>query len=200
MDAMVSDAADESGVAQYVQTYSALARHQECTGAELGIGGPGSQFSVASNGVVTGCLGNFINGLDLVAHQFRNLPELFHPNPCGHLAEGSIVAAAYTSGVPGSVPLVIPYGKEVLSKIAVSEDVNRANVSFHWITQVPAADIHLSLTAADGTSYQPVQKGLVYATWDIPQPASRSVGPRCHQRSSWCHHPRHGLGDVLEPH
>ena len=85
-DYVIHHAAQESGVAQYVDVYDAL------HGDELGTGDP--QFSVQNDGVVSCTGGEYINDVDLAQGAFGS-PELLHPNPCGHLREGGLVQQAY---------------------------------------------------------------------------------------------------------
>jgi hypothetical protein len=69
-----------------VDVYDALNGH------ELGTGD--SEFRVQQDGEVTCTGGEYINDVDLAQGAFGS-PELLHPNPCGHLAEAQLVAAAY---------------------------------------------------------------------------------------------------------
>lgn len=103
VDNVIHDAAQKSGVAQYVDVYNALSGH------ELGTGDP--QFDVQQSGAVTCTGGAYINDIDLPHGEFGS-PELLHPNPCGHQAEGQLAAAAYvqSSSAPFSLPQLPPAG------------------------------------------------------------------------------------------
>jgi hypothetical protein len=190
-DSIIQDAVAESGVAEYVDTYNALTdssgtNHQECTGSN---GGPNVDYSVdASTDAVGPCTGNWINPIDVPAVGAGKLPgnvavatpEVLHPNPCGHQAEGNIAAAAY--GVP-PIPLdtfSIAPGQAHTTSLVVPSGIDRLNLGLQW----PTGSLGLVLTDPSQKTYQPVQEGpnvagaggavvpILYATWDVPHPVS----------------------------
>jgi hypothetical protein len=158
VDQIIQDAALESGVAQYVNVYNALAGHEECTGDP--------NFAVDPNtSQVAPCTGRWINGIDLVAGALGS-PENLHPNPCGHQAEGQIVASAYSSP-PQTDTFSLGPNATHSTALTVSASANRLNVTAQWLSGSAA----LTLTDPSGKSHGPVQHGSVYATWDIPRPS-----------------------------
>ncbi len=173
VDAVISDAAAESGVAQYVDTYDALAGHEECSGDP--------SFTIDPNTyAVTGCTapGRWINGIDLLAG-FFGTPENLHPNPCGHLTEGTIAANAYQSpplpdpsGIASSDSFYLtPSQKSATTTLSVPPGLTRLNITANW----PTGSVALTLTDPSGVSYQPVQQGpagQLYATWDLNRPTA----------------------------
>ena len=171
LDMVIEDAVDESGVAQYVPVYDAVAGHEECNGLPTG---PGSLYTVSKAGVVSGCSGNYINPVAALGGALGS-PELLHPNPCGHLAEAKIVAAAYQRGIPGQLRFSLPAGTTRTFTFHVPASSSgrpmRANFSVQLATQAPSGTLQWHVTSPGGRQYQPVQQGPVYATWDIPNPA-----------------------------
>jgi hypothetical protein len=166
-DAVIKDAAEESGVAQYVDTYNALPGHEECTG--------NPSFTVdPSTYQVSGCSspGQWINGIDLI-HGLFGTPENLHPNPCGHLAEGQIAADGYNSppqpdpaGIASSDNFSLTPGQSQATTLTVPSGLARLNITANW----PHGAVAFTLTDPAGASYQPVQTGPVYATFDLNRP------------------------------
>jgi hypothetical protein len=162
-DAVIKDAAEESGVAQYVDTYESLANHQECAGTP--------NFTVdPSTYQVSGCsTGSWINGIDLISG-FFGTPENLHPNPCGHLAEGQITAGAYNSpppldpaGIASSDTFSLTSGQSQTATLTVPSGLARLNVTATW----SYGSVAITLTDPAGASHQPIQTGPVYATFDL---------------------------------
>jgi len=190
-DSIIQDAAAESGVAQYVDVYNALTdssgtNHQECTGQN--IGGPNVDYSVdPSTGAVAPCTGNWINPIDVPAEAVAKLPggiavaspEILHPNPCGHQAEGTIAAKAYSNPPTPVDTFSVSAGQSHPTHLTLASGIGRLNLSVQW----PTGLLGLTLTDPHGIVYQPVQQGpssagvggsfpSLYATWDIPGPAA----------------------------
>ena len=157
VDQIIKDAALESGVAQYVDVYNALAGHEECTGDP--------NFSVDPNTDQVGpCTGRWINGIDLVAGLLGS-PENLHPNPCGHQAEGQTAASAYKSPQLVDTFSIGPNAAHSTA-LNVSPSEDRLNVTAQWLSGSAA----LRLTDPSGNVYSPIQQGPVYAIWDVPHP------------------------------
>lgn len=93
-DGAIRDAAEQSGVAQYVNVYGAFAGHELSNSTTI--------WPVDADGHAT-CHGpgTYLNGVDFLAHALKNSPELMHPNPCGHVAFARAVEHAY--GLPHSI-------------------------------------------------------------------------------------------------
>jgi hypothetical protein len=158
-DQVIQDAAFESGVAQYVDVYNALHNHEECTGD--------SNFSVdPSTFVVAPCTGRWINGIDVPAAALGTAENL-HPNPCGHQAEGQAAAAAYNAPSTADNFALSP-GQSHTTQVNVpaGPGIDRVNFTSNWLS----GTLNFTLTDPSGTTYTPVQRGPVYATWDIPHP------------------------------
>ena len=169
VDAVIKDAAAESGVAQYVDTYNALPGHEECTGDP--------SYSVnPSTYQVSGCSspGQWINGISIIGGIFGT-PENLHPNPCGNLAEGQIAARGYNSppqpdpaGIASSDTFSLTPGQAQATTLTVPSGLARLSITANW----PHGVVAFTLTDPAGASYQPVQTGPVYTTFDLNRPVS----------------------------
>jgi sugar lactone lactonase YvrE len=159
-DQVIQDAADESGVAQYVDVYDSLNGHGMCAGDP--------QYTIDPHtGQVAPCTGQWINGINIAGKVQLGSPELVHPNPCGHQAEGQLVATAYATPSPIDA-FQLAAGQGQTTAIGVPTGTGRLNVTAAW----QSGDVGLTLTDPNGTPYTAVQQGPVYATWDVPAPAA----------------------------
>jgi Tol biopolymer transport system component len=158
---VVRDAVDESGVAQFVDVYSALAGHEECTGDQ-------SYTVDPVTGHVSSCgqPGRWINGID-VFHGALGSPESLHPNPCGHQTEGRLAATEYQQPNPYDTFTLRP-GQNHLTLEYVVSGTDRLDMSAEWNS--PTAP-DLTLVDPSGATHDPFQSGPVYATWDVRNPA-----------------------------
>lgn len=93
-DGVMRDAAEQSGVAQYVGVYRSFADHELSNSTTM--------WPVDADGhAICHGPGSYINGVDFVAHLLFNSPELMHPNPCGHVAFARAVENAF--GLPHTI-------------------------------------------------------------------------------------------------
>jgi lysophospholipase L1-like esterase len=108
-DEVIRDAVGQSGVGRYVNVYRAFTGHEES--------GTTTIWPVDGNGNAT-CQGpgTYINGVDFLAHQFSNSPELMHPNPCGHQALARAVERTYAKRGSRSVAPLLPPAAQITVK------------------------------------------------------------------------------------
>ena len=171
-DSLISDAVSESGVAEYVDVYTVLSGHELCTGT--------SDYQVdPSTYTVSGCAdpGAWLNGVNLV-NGFFGSPELMHPKPCAHLAEGQLAADAYSFGDPNTADQYSlgPGAAHTTNDISVPSGTHRLDVSAKWrwgnetftLTD-PHGNTYCNPTLGQ-TAYCPVQTGSVYSVWTIWNP------------------------------
>jgi hypothetical protein len=153
IDNIISDAVGESGVAEYVDTYNkALAGHEECTGT------PDFRVDPVTHQVGP-CTGAWINGIDVIKAK-EGTPEVLHPNPCGHQAEGQIVASAYnTRSVYDSFS--VPNAGDHTTDINVPNGAQRVTISTSW----RSGNLGWTLTDPLGNKYAPAQSGSVFQVW-----------------------------------
>lgn len=152
VDNIISDAANESGVAEYVDAYNALAGHEECTGTPVWFVDPVTHQ-------VGPCTGAWINGINLIKGLERS-PENLHPNPCAHQAEGELLAAAYNHPSVNYSFSVPNHGNHTTA-INVPNGAQRLTISTSWLSG------HLGWTLTDpfGHTYTPLQSGSVFQVW-----------------------------------
>lgn len=201
-NAVIKDAVMESGVAEYVDVYRALAGHEECTGDGLNVGGPNAVFYLDPDTFeVTGsCAGNWINPIDVASQLYGNVipgeaepsAEILHPNPCGDKSWGESVASAYDSPRPKPIDsFALRSGEGQTTSLFVQRQKrddwrDRLNVTvngtgnlwpFRFTLKDPKGRTYKSCPEGQFCScptgrsiYCPVQRGPVYATWDVPHP------------------------------
>jgi hypothetical protein len=162
LDSIIGDAASESGVAQYVDVYNALAGHEECTGKP-------NWFVDPTTGLVAPCTGAWINGVD-VAASLLGTPEVLHPNPCGHQQEGKQVAAAYGSPPSPLDQFGLGSGATHGTTVNVTPGTRRETITLQWTSD----RLGYSLTDPSGTVVLPVQTGPTYAVWTVWNPSPGS--------------------------
>jgi lysophospholipase L1-like esterase len=162
-DALVRDAVNESGVAEYVDVYNALSGH------EIDAGDP--NWTVDQYGNVTCNGGAYLNPIDLL-HGKAGSPELLHPNPCGHLLEGQTAATEYNT--PTNTPIdtfSLTSGGAHTTKINVPSGTTQVTLTASWNN----GTVVTTLTDPSATTVFPTMRGSgnnVYATYTLLTPAS----------------------------
>ena len=157
VDTVIRDATIESGVAQYVDVYGALYGHELCQGEH--------RFTFNLQGQVFGCLGSFMNGVDIFGG-LVGTSENLHPNPCAHQREGDRARDAYLHPPGTSFSLGLNQSKTVHYQLP--RGVSRLNVSVTWSTDNNPT---VTLTGPDGL-HADVLGGTVDKVWDVPFPAA----------------------------
>ena len=123
LDRVIHDAAEESGVAQYVDVSNAFdSTHYLQNNTQ--------PVPVSPSGVAN-CsgIGAYLNGLDLASAAAEGdlKVEAMHPNPCGHVAFANAFDSAYTSG-NASASFTIRTGQTFSRQIQVTSGNQR------WLT------------------------------------------------------------------
>jgi hypothetical protein len=160
LDSIIADAANMAGTVQYVNTYDVLNSHDECASPN-----PGDWTVDPTTHAVSGCSGAWINGISIEGGVL-GAPELLHPNPCGHQAEGVLAAGLYqqgvaaqsnvanfrlpTTGVSTPIQFLVPTGKIGITVSALWSQSD----GIQWRLVDPA-----------GRTYPVTQSGPVYAIW-----------------------------------
>ena len=169
VDAVIRDAVQQSGVAQYVGVSGAFAGHEES--------GTTPDWPVDASGNAT-CQGSgsYINGVDLVAGKLGSSPELMHPNPCGHRAFARAVEATYAQAgsdldgvaVPNSTA-VLASGQQHIATIVIPADVERETIT---LQSSSAGLIFYLIGPARRRPIPPIAGGPLFDTWALDPPTS----------------------------
>jgi len=159
VDAVIHDAVDESGVAEYVNTYDAIAGHQLCQKSQ--------SYSVNPlTGSAQNCKGPYLNGISILGNVIGSSPELLHPNPCGHANLAQLVVQAYGRS-PKTGTFTLSPGQTSTTSLSVNPHQQRMNLTASWLFGSP----QLTLIDPHGKRFTPVESGPTFTTWDLPDPA-----------------------------